>query len=56
MSTSGASTRGEDDTDDTLVDDLKAVVEAADDSLVHIVTINKAEELRAALVDLGMLS
>ncbi len=44
------------ETDETVRDDYQAIVEAADRSLVHIVTINKAVELRAALVSLGFLS
>lgn len=44
------------ETDETVREDYQAIVESADRSLVHIVTINKAVELRAALVDLGFLS
>lgn len=44
------------DTDDSVVDNCKEIVEAADDSLVKVVTLNKADELRAALLELGFLS
>lgn len=43
-------------TDEGVRENCQAVVDAADKSLVKVVTINKPEELRAALVELGFLS